>query len=290
MQLNQVFTRRAGHTHISIKYGLKLALVCCLGLSFCQTATALPQAPKKTVEADVATLKTEVATLLQTQKQILDQLSELKKLVQAAPPAIAAVPNAGPGAPPVPQMPTSMDTTGLISQGDSNAHIAIIEYTDFECPFCGRYARETYPQIEQNYIKTGKVRYFYRDFPLAMHPHAIAAAQAARCANDQGKFWEMHDSLFANQDALTETDFWSRAQSLGLNADQFKQCLSSQKYADTVTQSITAGNGYGITGAPMFYIGSIGQNGVVTIDKTVTGAQPYENFQSAIDYEFAPKA
>ena len=83
--------------------------------------------------------------------------------------------------------------------GDANAKVTVIEFTDFQCPFCGRHFEQTFGQIKENYVDSGKVKYVLRDFPLSFHPHAEEAAEAAECANDQGKFWEMHDELFSNQ-------------------------------------------------------------------------------------------
>ena len=110
-------------------------------------------------------------------------------------------------------------TDGAPSRGKADARVTIVEFTDYQCPFCSRYVRETYPQLDKEYVQTGKVKYVLRDLPLeAIHPLAMKAAEAAHCAGEQGKYWEMHDRLFANQTELARTDLAKHAQALGLDA------------------------------------------------------------------------
>jgi protein-disulfide isomerase len=180
--------------------------------------------------------------------------------------------------------PTTLSIQGENFRGNSGASVAMIEYADFECPFCGKYAREVYPKILDEYVKTGKVKLFYRDLPLPMHPHALAAARAARCAGEQGKYWEMHDSLFASQTALSDSALQDRAKTLGLDTTEFKRCLSSGKYADEIQKSLSEAEKLGVRGTPTFFLGTVDPNGdVVKIGKTIVGARPYENFKAALD-------
>ena len=267
----------------------KLGVASLILLTFTGSAIASPSQPTNaSLQKDVTDLQGQVNTLIQQQQKILDQLTQLKTLIQSQ--QANAAPSAAPQQPPAPQGPATLSLDGLPVEGDGDAHVAIVEFTDFQCPFCGRYMQESFPSIYANYIKTGKVKYYYRDFPLSFHEFAAPAAKAARCAGDQGKFWEMHDSLFANQQALTQQDITDRATKLGLDTAKFNQCLADNKYTDLMQKNENEANGWGISGTPSFFIGMIGSDGkVMSVDKTIVGAQPYETFQSAIDAELAPK-
>ncbi|MBI1969641.1 DsbA family protein [Candidatus Woesearchaeota archaeon] len=166
------------------------------------------------------------------------------------------------------------------SRGDKSAPVTMIEFSDFQCPFCGRFWSQTLPQIEQEYIKTGKVKFVYRDFPLdAIHPNARPAAEAAECADEQGKFWEFHDKIFQNQQQLSVENYKKWAAELGLNAEKFNGCVDSKKYAEEVSKDLADATAAGGTGTPYFLI-----NG-----KPLTGAQPFAAFKAAIDAELAGK-
>jgi protein-disulfide isomerase len=155
--------------------------------------------------------------------------------------------------------------------GNANAKVTIVEFSEYLCPFCGRFARDTLPLIKANYIDTGKVKFYFRDF--IVHSAAKLASEASKCARDQGKYWEYGEVLFNNQSALTSEDLKAYAATLGLNTAQFNACLDSGKYAAEVDKDTSDGEAYGVTGTPTFFI-----NG----DKLV-GAQPYATFQQAIE-------
>jgi len=209
-------------------------------------------------------------------RQILSTLNDIKQLLASA---------GRPTQPPGP--PTALSTQDENFRGDSKAEVAIVEYADFECPYCGQYEHDIYSQISKDYIQTGKVKYFYRDLPLAMHPHAMIAARAARCAEDQGKFWEMHDSLFAKQNTIREADMPGRAQELGLDMAKFSECLSSDRYTDEIKQSEAEAQKIGIGGTPTFFIGNVGPSGYVTNLKMLIGTRPYDVFKSTIEDSLA---
>ncbi|PIN75476.1 disulfide bond formation protein DsbA [Candidatus Woesearchaeota archaeon CG10_big_fil_rev_8_21_14_0_10_37_12] len=162
-------------------------------------------------------------------------------------------------------------------KGAESAPIIMIEFSDFECPFCGRFYTETLPQIQENYIDTGKVKLVFRDFPLPFHPNAQKASEAAECADEQSKFWEMHDVLFEHQTALSSANLKQYAADLGLDTDQFNDCLDSGKFADEVKKDNTDGQIVGVSGTPTFFI-----NGI-----QITGAQPYAAFEQVIEAELA---
>jgi protein-disulfide isomerase len=175
-----------------------------------------------------------------------------------------------------PSQPVAVDASGP-SIGDPNAPVTIIEFSDFECPFCKRFKDQTFPSIEQNYIDTGKVRIVFRHYPLPFHQNAQKAHEASICAHDQGKFWEYHDALFANQADLSVPALKQYATNLGLNTATFNNCLDSGKYAQAVQDDLVAGSAAGVSGTPSFFV-----NG-----QLVVGAQPYSAFQQAIEAALA---
>lgn len=166
-------------------------------------------------------------------------------------------------------------------KGDINAQVTIVEFSDYQCPFCERFYKETLPLIEQNYIKTGKARLFYKDFPLSsIHPEAQKAAEAARCVREQKGdegYFKMHNKLFDNQQSLSLANYRKWAIELGVSAGKFDECLSQGKFAPAVLDDFNYGNQLGVSGTPAFFI-----NG-----KLVSGAQPYSVFQQMIDAELA---
>jgi len=254
-----------------------ILLLLCFGLSQFAYAQAQGEA-KDQPQGDLSALRTDVRALQAEQQQIITRLDELKQLLQAnGRPANSAVL-------PIPQPPSTLDIHGENFKGDSGARVAIVEYADFECPYCGQHARDVYPQIVESYIKTGKVKCFYRDLPLPMHPHAMSAARAGRCASEQGKYWEIHDNLFANQTALGLKDISDRAQGLGIDVEKLSECLSTEKYADDIRKSMAEAQQLGIQGTPTFFLGIIGSNGdVVSVEKRIVGAAPYEVFKTDLD-------
>ena len=239
------------------------------------------EAPLVRSQDDISNLKGEVEVLKSQQERIVSELNDLKRLL-AANPAMRTGPQ-----PPAP--PSVLATQKEPFRGDSSATVAIVEYADFECPYCGQYEHEVYPQISKGYIQTGKVKYFFRDLPLPMHQRAMGAARAARCAGEQGKYWEMHDSLFAKQNAIREVDMPGRAQELGLDAAKFSECLSSDRYTDEINKSAAEAQKLGIGGTPTFFIGTAGPTGDVTNLKMIIGTAPYDTFKSAIEGVLAAK-
>ena len=161
--------------------------------------------------------------------------------------------------------------------GDKNADITIVEFSDFECPYCGRFYSETLSSIEKNYIDAGKVRLYYMDFPLTeIHPNAQKAAEAARCVREQkgdDGFWKMHNKLFENQQDLSIDNFKKWARELGVSGSKFDECLDKGKYSSAVQDDSAYGQSLGVQGTPAFFI-----NG-----KLLSGAQPYSAFEQAID-------
>jgi protein-disulfide isomerase len=139
------------------------------------------------------------------------------------------------------------------------------------------------PQIEKEYVETGKMQYVFMDFPLPMHRQAMKASEASFCAGDQGKFWEMHDRLFVNQNALNPEDLLKHAEAFGLEMTQFKECLDSGKHGAEIRAIMTEGQKAGITGTPAFLFGFVESDNKVKASKKISGAFPYSNFKAVID-------
>ncbi len=163
--------------------------------------------------------------------------------------------------------------------GDSNAPVTIVEFADFECPFCKRYFDNAYPQIKENYVDTGKVRYVYKDFPLTrIHPMAKKAAIAAQCVyqiDGNDAFWEYHDMIFNNQNQLSDSSLKQWASDVGLNTNEFNSCFDNRDTKSEVEEDLSQGQSAGASGTPTFFI-----NG-----KKIVGAQPYSKFKQAIESE-----
>jgi protein-disulfide isomerase len=179
----------------------------------------------------------------------------------------------------------SISLDGAIKMGKQDAPVTMVEFSDFQCPFCKRHFDDTFDQIEQEYITTGKVGYVYKHYPLDFHENGKLSALAAECANEQGKFWEYHDVLFEkqteweSQDAnATANTFKKYGTDLGLHADSFNSCLDSKKYEEKVDKELQEGSNYGVSGTPTFYIGNEKQGYT-----QVEGAQPFSTIKRTID-------
>jgi protein-disulfide isomerase len=221
-------------------------------------------------------LQDEVARINVQQQQILASLDELKKMMK------------GPAQPAL-RTPPTMGLTGEPFKGDASAKLAIIEYADFQCPFCRRFEHDIYPQIRERYVNTGKLKYFHRDMPLSFHQGAMPAARAVHCATEQGKFWEMHDSLLGDAASLSAADIDERASKLGMNVPELDKCISSNKFADIIQRSITEAGAMQIGGTPTFIIGTLdAQGNVMSVKQTVVGASSFETFQAALEPLLTP--
>ena len=180
--------------------------------------------------------------------------------------------------PPTSNIEVQIDDTDPIL-GDENAEITIVEFSDFQCPFCKRAADDAVAQFKSSsYFKNGDVNLVYTHFPLnSIHPYAQKSAEAAECARRQGKFWEMHDIIFANQGSLDTTSLKSYASQIGLNTNEFNSCLDKNEAAAKVANDLKQSTQAGGQGTPYFVL--INKDGDTTV---VSGAQPWANFEAAI--------
>ncbi|MBI3627890.1 MAG: DsbA family protein [Candidatus Sungbacteria bacterium] len=174
---------------------------------------------------------------------------------------------------------TSPDTAAYYASddpilGDPNAKVAVVEFSDFQCPFCEQFFQSVEPGLVRDYVRTGKVKFVYRDFPLSsIHPMAEKAAEAGQCAKEENKFWQMHDAIFQNQPDLSIANLKLWAKNIGLDQAKFNDCLDSGKYAEAIAKEVGAGTRLGVNGTPFTFVNGIG----------ISGAQPYAQFKAAIE-------
>ena len=188
----------------------------------------------------------------------------------------------------VPAEPVSLDGAEL--RGDRGARVALIEYSDFQCPYCSRFANDTLPEIERRYVDSGKVLLAFRHFPLeSIHPFALRAAEAAQCAGRQGKFWQMHDALFGSHERLDKDVILQHARALALNSEALSACVDGVSEA-SVRRDIETGRAIGISGTPAFLVGRIQRDGRVQITDRLSGAKPVEQFAASINKLLASSA
>lgn len=227
-----------------------------------------------------ASTKQEVIELKAQVAEMQKDLDEIKKLLKegARAPAAAAPSNA------------FREQTVRIGKspfkGKEDAPITIIEYSDYECPFCARNYRDVLPILEEKYIDTGKVRFVMREFPLPnIHKNAINASIAALCAGNQGKYWEMHNLLFDNQKQLDVNNLKSLASALQLDMPSFDKCLDNKETEDRVSSDMASGTKLGMRGTPGFFIGMTDteDSDKVNLSIFIRGAQSISTFRASID-------
>ena len=211
--------------------------------------------------------------------------AELKEMIADIQKAPAPQPIQQPSQPNAPQIfQISLDDDPF--KGDPDAPVIVVEFSDFQCPFCSRFYQQTLPLIQENYIDTGKIKFVYRDLPLdSLHPNARLTHIAAECADEQEKFWEYHDVLFDKQSQwqrLSSTDLpitlTQYAADLGIQTESFETCLESEEMANEVKNDVADATKYGSTGTPTFFVGTE-EDGFIKL----VGAQPFAAFEAAIE-------
>ena len=229
--------------------------------------------------AQTPDIRQEIYELKQGQQSIREELEAIKVLLEKISTQQAK---------PTPSGPVIRDVEFSIGnnpvKGKAGAGLILIEFTDYECPFCGRYVRETFPQILTEYIDKGLIKYSVIDMPLTMmHPKAAKAAEASHCADAQGKFWEIHELMMSKQESLG--DLSSYAESLNLDIPQFEQCLNSGQHDKTVQSGMALARTLGINAVPGFIIGRVdsADRGNVTGISIIQGAMPFASFKIELD-------
>jgi protein-disulfide isomerase len=229
---------------------------------------------------DMKALQAEVEAIKQGQVQIQKDLAEIKKLLQdgarAAPktPARAAF------------APTDTQLGNVPYKGESDAPVTLIEFSDYQCPYCKRHATQVMPTLVSKYVDSGQLRIVMREYPIEnLHRRAVPTSEAALCAGDQGKYWEMHDSLFNDQKANTDEDFQQMAASLELDVAAFTECMSSDQFMNQIKADMVEGQRLGISGTPSFVVGLTDpeDSSKVHLTKFIRGAQSEQAFSAAID-------
>ena len=223
---------------------------------------------------DRTNMKIEIANINKNLEIMQEQLEGLKSK-----PSQAALPNA-PSAQPVIEKVVSVDDDPV--KGNKNAPVTIVEFSDYECPFCKRSYDNVITKLNDEYISKGKVKLVFRDFPLGFHKKAVPAAMAANCAGEQGKYWEVHDFLFENPDKLDTSAFLMSAEELGLNKSDLEACINSKSKETEITKDFEDGQKYGVRGTPSYFIGKTTDNNEIN-GVLVRGAQPYSVFKEHID-------
>jgi protein-disulfide isomerase len=184
--------------------------------------------------------------------------------------------------PPVPVPSEPLAIGGAPIRGSASAQAVMIVYSDFQCPYCGRFAREVLPEIERRYIRTGRVALVFRHLPLPNHPHAVRAAWNAECAGQQGKFWEMHDAIFA-EEALDERSLLALPDAITLDREKFEECLGDEAVRDKVQTSAKEANVLGVRSTPTVFFGVPIREGTVQVSVAIAGALPAPEFAKRLD-------
>ena len=177
---------------------------------------------------------------------------------------------------------------GAAVRGHSDARVVLMEFSDFECPFCRQYALEVYPRLMEELVGPGMVQYMFRHYPMeGIHENASRAAEAVECAAGEGKFWTMHDRLFEAAGALTNADILAYAASMGLQPSSFEACLDSGAMRERVLEDRREGIRLGVEGTPTFFLAEKQENGMLRLLTKVVGAQPYETLESLLREELS---
>ena len=207
-------------------------------------------------------------------EQVLQELRQIRQLLER---------QAKPAAPPQEEAPTRAkigDLSGVSMLGSKTAPLTIVEYTDYQCPFCQRFHTTAFAELKKAYIDTGKVRFFSKDMPLDFHPNAMRAAMAARCAGEQGKFWELRDTMGANPNSLDMEHIVGFAGDLRMDTGALRACIDSGKYKEPVQIDVLEAMRIGANGTPTFIVGKSVGNGVD--GELVIGAMPFQMFDAKL--------
>lgn len=234
------------------------------------TALVLIPLSARSADGEEATMREEIRVLRDEVRSLQQDMRELKQALSAA------------------RRPGGWEKVEMVlgpedspQRGAADAPLVLIEFSDYQCPYCARHFADTYPQLDRDFIATGKLRYVVAEFPLAqLHPLAIKAAEAARCAGEQDKFWEMHARLFASQRQLEP--WLAHAQALGLDDGAFEACMSSGRHLQEIQRNAAQAQRGGISSTPTFLLG-VADGDTVRVVRRLRGAAPYPMFKAEID-------
>ena len=251
-----------------------------------QTASSASSKSKTTTKA----VKAESVTINMPEGMTRDQanaiLEELKAIHQLLSQQTAKA-AAAPALAPVNEKVQMKLASGWYAMGREDAPVTLVEFTDYQCPFCLKYHAETFAELKKTYIDTGKVRFISRDMPLDFHPYAEKAAEAARCAGEQNKFWELRETMITNSTDLSPESILKYAQSNGLDMASFRACADTSKFKNEIQKDIADAGTLGISGTPSFVIGKTDKNEIAGV--RIVGAVPLNVFEAAIKDAMAAK-
>lgn len=240
-------------------------------------------APQRVTGQDLSDLHAVLRRVEMLEATQLRMLRELESIsMQLAERRMAAPAAPLRGTPPLPVVPSALQSIADAAvKGSPDAAVVLIEYADFQCPYCGQFARQILPEIEQRYVSTGKLRVVFKHMPLQeIHPQAVMAAETAECARQQGKFWPVHDALFADQ-RLDEASLVEKARTNGISIQPFSECVRGNGGV-RVKQDLAAARALGLAVTPTFLIGrDVG--GAVKVEQMLTGVRSVDIFASAIE-------
>jgi protein-disulfide isomerase len=213
--------------------------------------------------------------------EILQELKAIHQLLERQQPSVLSRQAAAPTTDKI-QMTVA---SGSYSIGRDDAPITVVEFADYQCPFCRKFHSDTFVDLKKNYIDTGKVRFISRDLPLDFHPNAPGAALAARCAGEQNKFWEMRDKLLARDADLGSEALTKYATQIKLNMESFGACLNTKKYSPDIQKDVVDAGSVGIAGTPSFVVGKMVKDQINGV--RIVGAVPYSTFETAINSQLS---
>lgn len=240
----------------------------------------LSLSPPQDQAGEIAALKRQVQELRDQQAQMQRELTAIKNFLQQL---VGGAKQQGPEIPGL--VGATIPTAGEPAMGSPSARVMLIEVSDYHCPYCKRQVQQTFPQLQAEYVKTGKLQYVFVDYPIAqLHPAAARSHEAAACAGDQGRFWDLHVSLFNSPLAKDDAALEKQAQAVGLDLAQFRSCLSSGRHTASIRESVSRMERLGIGGTPMTLLGYTPAPGQpMKVEKYIYGALPYSEFKAAIE-------
>jgi len=212
---------------------------------------------------------------------IVDELKQIRQLLEKQQAQLAQAMAPKPVAPAPPQKVQMSVGNGWRAIGRDDAPVTLVEFADYQCPFCKKFQSDAYAELKKNYIDTGKVRFIGRDLPLEFHPYALKAAEAARCAGDQGKYWELRNAIIADSAPPDDAVIKKAAESVSLDVAALQACVASEKYKAEVQRDASEAATLQISGTPTFVLAKSAKDKLDGV--LIVGAQPFASFQSAID-------
>jgi protein-disulfide isomerase len=247
-------------------------------------AAAPPAVGQEETEEDaIQTLRQEIMELKAGQAAMRRQLAEIKSLVQRS--------GGQPQAAREPELPdVTIDLAGFPMMGEADAPITVVEFSDFQCPYCARHVQETLPKLKEEFVATGKIRYAAGDFPLPSHTEAFKGSVAAHCAGEQGKFWEMGHKIFEHYREINAETLPGYAEEVGLDVAKFEECFASGRHDEAINKRKAAGSSASVTGTPMFLLGYTDEDGTEFKPvEAIRGAHPFPEFERKIEELLAKK-